>query len=187
VRIVFVKRVKRLMSHAIAVTEEWVPPGLSRYNQRRWERLTDEQKRLVKRVYEVFKDYARNLERRVLVESRYPYEDKELSERIGASCMIYFGAPEEPSEHLDSVERGYGVAGTKTWFHLSVVHHRGKRIGVRCYIGKDKDGRDTTVEAEVPAEYAEYILHVYGDHASGVQNAIWVARVKSKEPTISFW
>jgi hypothetical protein len=179
--------VKRLLSQAIAVEEEWVPPGLSYYDRRRWERLTDEQKRLVKRVYEVFKDYAERLERRVLVESRYPYEDKELSERIGASCMIFFGAPEEPSAFIDSVERKYEVAGTKTWFYLSVGHEKTRRIGVRCYIGKDKDGRDTTVEAEVPAEYVHYFLHVYGDHSSGVQDAIWVARVKSKEPIISFW
>jgi hypothetical protein len=179
--------VKRLLSQAIATAEEWVPPRLSEHDRRRWGRLTDEQKKIVKRVYEVFKDYAGSLERRVLVESRYPYEDKELSDRIGASCMIYFGIVEEPSEGIDSVERRYEVAGAKTWFYLSVIHNKSRRIGVRCYIGKDKDGRDTTVEAEVPAEYVQYYLHVYGDHSSGVQEAIWVARVKSKEPTISFW
>jgi hypothetical protein len=175
------------MSQAIAVAEEWMPPGLSRYDRRRWERLTDEQKKIVKRVYEVFKDYAERLERRVLVESRYPDEDKALSDRIGASCMIYFGVPEEPSDRIDSVERKYDIGGTRTWFYLSVVHEKSRRIGVRCFIGKDKDGRETTVEAEVPAEFVQYIFHVYGDHASGVQDAIWVARIKSKEPTISFW
>ena len=179
--------VKRLLSQTIAVAEDWVPPGLGYYDRRRWERLTDEQKRIVKRVYEVFKDYAGRLERRVLLEKNYPDEDKALSERIGASCMIYFGAPEEPSAFIDSVERKYEVAGTKTWFYMSVLHNRSRRIGVRCYIGKDKDGRDTTVEAEVPAEYVQYLLHVYGDHSSGVQDAIWVAEVKRKEPIISFW
>jgi hypothetical protein len=179
--------VRRLLSQAVQIQiEEWIPPNLSEYDRRRWERLTDEQKRIVKRIYEVFKEYAERLEHSVLVESWYPYEDKKLSERIGASCMIYFGILEEPTESIDSVEREYEVAGTKTWFHLSVVHHRGRRIGVRCYIGKDKDGRDTTVDAEVPAEYAEYYLHVYGGYSSGVQSAIWVARVKSKEPIISF-
>jgi hypothetical protein len=184
VRVLFVKR---LLSQAIATAEEWVPPGLSEHDRRRWERLTDEQKRIIKKVYEVFKDYAGRLERRVLLEKNYPDEDKALSERIGASCMIYFGAPEEPSALIDSVERKYEVAGTKTWFYMSVMHNRSRRIGVRCYIGKDKDGRDTTVEAEVPAEYVQYLLHVYGDHSTGVQDAIWVAGVKRKEPIISFW
>jgi hypothetical protein len=179
--------VRRLMSQAIAVAEEWIPPNLSEHDRRRWERLTREQKEIVRRIYEVFKDYAEKLERRVLLEKDYPREDKELSERIGASCMIYFGAPEEPSASIDRVERKYEVGGVQTRFHLSVVHQRGRRIGVRCFIGKDRDGRDTIVDAEVPAEYVEYVLHVYGDRDFGVQNAIWVRRVKSKEPTISLW
>jgi len=184
VRIVFVKR---LMSQAIAVAEEWMPPGLSRSDRMRWERLTDMQKRIVKRVYDVFKDYVERLERRVLLEKDYPSEDKALSERIGASCQIYFGMPEEPSDRIDIVERKYDIGATRTGFDMSVIHNRSRRIGVRCFIGKDKDGRETTVEAEVPAEYVQYILHVYGDHSAGVQDAIWVVEVKSKEPIISFW
>ena len=179
--------VKRLMSQAIAVAEEWMPPGLSRSDRMRWERLTDEQKRIVKRVYEVFKDYVERLERRVLVEKDYPSEDKALSERIGASCQIYFGMPEEPSDRIDIVERKYDIGATTTGFDMSVIHNRRRRIGVRCFIGKDKDGRETTVEAEVPAEYVQYILYVYGDDSVGAHDAIWVVEVKSKEPIISFW
>jgi hypothetical protein len=179
--------VRRLMSQAVQIVEEWVPPGLGYYDRMRWERLTDEQKRLVRRVYEVFKEYVGKLERRVLTEARYPLEDKELSDRIGASCMLIFGIAEEPVTLIDKVEREYEVAGTKTRFSVEVEHHRGSRIGVRCYIGKDKDGRDTFVTARVPVEYVEYTFYAYGDHSSGAQDAIWIARVKSKEPTISFW
>jgi hypothetical protein len=179
--------VKRLMSQAIPVAEEWLPPGLSEYDRWRWERLTDDQKKIVKRVYEVFKEYARRLERRSLIEARYPFEDKELSSKIGASCMLVFGTMEEPLTPIDKVKRKYEVAGTETWFSVYVEHHRGSRIGVRCYIGKDRDGRDTTVTANVPVEYVKYTFHVYGDGSFGAQEAIWVARVKSKEPTISFW
>jgi hypothetical protein len=175
------------MSQAIAVAGEWVPPGLSRYDLGKWERLTEKQKETVKKVYEVFREYAGRLERSLLLEKNYPDEDKALSERIGASCQIYFGIVEEPSVSIGNVRREYVVGGSKTWFDLSVIHEKSRRIGVRCYIGKDKDGRDTTVEAEVPAEFVHYIFHVYGDHSSGVQDAIWVARVKSKEPTITFW
>jgi hypothetical protein len=175
------------MSQAIATAVEWTLPGLSHYDRRRWERLTEKQKETVKRMYEVFREYVGRLERSLLLEKNYPDEDKALSERIGASCQIYFGIVEEPSTSIDRVRREYEVGGSKTWFDLSVIHEKSRRIGVRCYIGKDKDGNDTTVEAEVPAELVHYIFHVYGDHDSGVQDAIWVARVKSKEPIISFW
>jgi len=179
--------VRRLMSQAIAVAEEWVPPGLSRSDRMKWERLTDEQKRIVKRVYDVFRDYAKRLEHRVLLEKNYPDEDKALSDRIGASCQIYFGIVESPPDLIDSAKGEYEVGGTKTRFSLTVTHNESERIGVRCFIGKDKDGRDTTVEAEVPVELVRYTLYVHGDHSAGVQDAIWVARVRRREPTISFW
>ena len=178
---------RRLMSQAIAVAEEWVPPGLSAYGRMRWGRLTDEQKRIVKRIYEEFKRFAGGLDRRVFTETSLLSEGAELSSRIGASCQIYLGTKEELPRGMGRFAEDYYVDGSKTGVSLSVVHERGRRIGLKCNIGRDRAGRETTVYAEVPAEFVHYTLSVYGDSSAGSQSAIWVARVKSKEPSLAFY
>jgi hypothetical protein len=51
--------VRRLLSRAIE--EEWSPPGLSEHDRGRWERLTDDQKEKVRRMYDEFKRYVKEL------------------------------------------------------------------------------------------------------------------------------
>jgi hypothetical protein len=182
--------VKRLMSQAVQVQveEEWVPPGLSVFARvARWERLTNEQKRLVRRVYEEFKRFAEGLDGKLLTETSLMREGMELSERIGVPCQIFIGSADELPRHIGRFADEYYVDGAKTGVSLSVVHERGRRIGLRCYIGKDKDDREIAVHAEVPAEFVHYTLRVTADRSAGSQSMIWVRRVKSKEPKISFW
>jgi len=181
--------VKRLMSQAVQVqiAEEWVPPGLSMFERVRWERLTDEQKRLVRRVYEEFKRFAGGLERKMFNDALLMVSEMEMSSRIGVPCEIYLGTKDELPRHIGRFADEYYVDGIKTSVSLSVVHERGRRIGLRCHIGKDRDGRETAVHAEVPAEFVHYTLSVYGDRSASSQGTIWIVRVKSKEPKISFW
>jgi hypothetical protein len=179
--------VRRLMSQAIPVAEEWVPPGLSIYGRARWGRLTGEQREMVKRMYEEFKRFVEGLDRRMLTETLLMREGMEMSSRIGASCRIYLGTKDELPRHMGKFADDYYVDGAKTSVSLSVVHERGRRIGLRCDIGRDSAGRETSVDMEVPAEFVHYTLSVYGDHSTSSQSAIWVMRVKRKEPAISFW
>jgi hypothetical protein len=182
--------VKRLLSQAVQaqVEEEWIPPGLSVFARvARWERLTDEQKRLVRRVYEEFKRFAEGLDGKLFTEISLMRESVELSNRIGTSCRIFVGESPELSRHLGRFADDYYVDGAKTSVSLSVVHERNRMIGLRCYIGKDKDDREIEVHAEVPAELVLYTLRVNADRSAGSQTMIWIRRVRSKEPKISFW
>jgi hypothetical protein len=187
VRIVFVKR---LLFQAVQaqVEEEWIPPGLSVFDRvAKWERLTDEQKRIVRRVYEEFKRFTEGLDGKLLTETSLMRESMELSGRIGVPCQLFIGDGYELSRHIGRFADDYYVDGAKTGVSLSVVHERGRTIGLKCYIGRDRDDRETAVHAEIPAEFVHYTLRVTADRSAGSQSMIWIRRVKSKEPKISFW
>jgi hypothetical protein len=187
VRAVFVKR---LLSQAVQtqVEEEWIPPGLSVFERfARWERLTGEQKRIVKRIYEEFKRFAEGLDGKLLTETSLMRESTELSERIGVPCRIFIGESPELSRHVGRFADDYYVDGAKTSVSLSVVHERSRMIGLRCYIGKDMKDREIDVHAEVPAEFVHYTLRVNADRSAGSQSMIWIRRVESREPKVSFW
>jgi hypothetical protein len=176
--------VRRLLSRAIE--EEWVPPGLSEHDRGRWERLTDDQKEKVRRMYDEFKRYVKELGHGVLYEFMLAVDKKILSEKIGADCNFYYGGPLEEWKIIDTIEKSYEVDGHKTWIAVPVSINRGIRLGLSCYIGKDKDGRDTKVHMDVPLDAVNYAVYVYGDHAAGSDNFYWIIRVKSTEPKVSF-
>jgi hypothetical protein len=162
---------------------EWVPPDLSGYDLMKWERLTEEQKKLVKRMYETFRNVAEELERMVLNEEWLSAYGERFSRSIGARCGLYFG-PVDELEEIDKIEKSYSVDDLETRIS-AIIRRESTVIGLTCYIGEDKEGKDTFAYVEMPVDMVSYSIFVYGKHPR-FGEFYWIARFRSTEPTVSF-
>jgi hypothetical protein len=175
--------VRRLLSQVVqAQTEEWIPPNLSEYDLRRWERLTEEQRRIVRRIYEEFEKFVNRLEHRILSWIELSLEAEELSKRVGVQCGVHHGRARD-AEVVDNVERNYEVERgigyrLKTGFGVYVVRVWDKPIGFWCAIGRNRLGKETVVRVEVPVDTVSYSVAVYGMAGRAQEHFYWVDEVK---------
>jgi len=159
------------------------PKGISR---RDWERLTDEQRASVARMYETFKSFVEMLGFRVVLNSpRISMFSDLISKDVGVWCEVY--REREPGSSVgfsDEFKREYVADGSRSGIATTAMYVKGMRIGVRCHIGKDKEGRDVAVDMSVPADAVNYAVEVSGDHESVSELITCVLRVKSEEPLV---
>jgi len=161
---------------------EEIPPSVSREE---WETLTDEQRRLVGRIYEEFEKFVDKLEHRVLSWAELFLEAEELSKRVGVQCGVHHGRAQH-AEVIDNVERNYEVERgigyrLKTGFGVYVVRIRDKPIGFRCVIGRNRFGREVAVRVEVPVDAMSYSVAIYGMAGRAQENFYWVEEVKKEK------
>jgi hypothetical protein len=166
----------------LAPGEIGIPPGVSREE---WESLTDEQKRLVWRIYEEFEKFVDRLEHRVLSWAELTLEAEELSKRVGARCDVYHGRARD-AEVVDNVERNYEIDKgigyrLKTGFGVYVDRVWDKPIGFRCIIGRNRFGREVAVRVEVPVDVVSYSVTVYGMAGRAHEDFYWIEEVKKEK------
>jgi hypothetical protein len=159
------------------------PKGISRGD---WERLTDKQRANVVWMYDAFKSFVEALEARpALTEHMISVSSDVVSKKVGAWCQVYRARVSGSSVGFsDEFKREYVADGSRSGINASVIYVKDMRIGVRCHIGKDKEGRDVAVDMSVPADAVNYAVEVSGDHESVSELITCVLRVKGKEPSI---
>jgi hypothetical protein len=159
------------------------PRGISR---RDWERLTDEQRANVVWMYDAFKSFAEALGARpALTGHMISVLSDVVSKKVGAWCQVYRARVSGSSVGFsDEFKREYVADGSRSEINASATYVKDMRIGVRCHIGKDKEGRDVAVDMSVPADAVNYAVNVSGDHESVSELITCVLRVKSEEPLI---
>jgi hypothetical protein len=159
------------------------PKGISR---RDWERLTDEQRANVVWMYDAFKSFVEALEARpALTGHMISVFNDVVSKKVGAWCQVYrVRVPGSSVGFSDEFKREYVADGSRSEINASATYVKDMRIGVRCHIGKDKEGRDVAVDMSVPTDAVNYVINVSGDHESVSELITCVLRVKSEEPLV---